>query len=176
MTRPFRSERCPCGFLWEHCPRRAELEFVGAARAADPGRGLAGRCHSPKRARPVLGPLCAFMTALAPAPATAAHCAFGEIWRVRLDECVSARSALAQAYVRPVSRLPRFRPPAVRRVADNQSRNDSEIPPPPPAAPAPTVDEATLVNPFVLPDLRDGAPAIWLLCQAAPNLCKPTAP
>ena len=162
MTQPFRSERCPCGRRWEHCPRRNELEFAGAARAAEQGPVSAGRWHSLKRARPVLGLLWAFLATLAATPAEAAHCPQGEIWRVRLDECVSARSALAQAYVKPVSRLPRFRPPAVRRVAEADS-------PPPPTPEPPPADEAT----FILPDLEDGAPAIWRLCQAAPNLCKP---
>ena len=109
-----------------------------------------------------LGYLWAFVATLAATPAAAAHCPQGEIWRVRLDECVSARSALAQAYVRPVSRLPRFRPPAVRRVVEADS------PPPPEPSAAPPADAAT----FVLPDLEDGAPSIWRLCQAAPNLCK----
>jgi hypothetical protein len=31
---PFRSERCPCGLRWEHCPRRNELEFTAALTRA----------------------------------------------------------------------------------------------------------------------------------------------
>jgi hypothetical protein len=106
-------------------------------------------------------------------PASAAHCPLGEIYRVRLDECVSARSALAQAYVRPVSKLPRLRPTAVRHVADADAPPYPLPPPAPPEAPpAQSDDQATLV----LPDVEDGAPAIWRLCQAAPNLCDPPRP
>jgi hypothetical protein len=103
-------------------------------------------------------------------PASAAHCAQGEIWRVHLDQCVDIGSALARAYVRPPHRAPRL---AVRHVADA----DQPPYPLPPPAPAPRDDQATLDDDtFLLPDIEDGAPAIWRLCQAAPNLCKATEP
>jgi hypothetical protein len=110
-------------------------------------------------ARPTL----VLVAALAATPASAAQCPYGQIYRVHLDECVGIRSALARAYVQPVRRL-------TRRVAD------ADAPPypfpAPPEKPPPADDQATLVEPLVLPDLEDGAPTIWRLCQAAPNLCK----
>jgi hypothetical protein len=166
MTAPFRSERCPCGRRWEHCPRRNELEFA-PARPAGAGRRAVMREHSLKQPRPALGRLCAILAALAATPAGAAQCPYGQIYRVHLDECVSARSALATAYVRPVARLPRFRP--ARRLADADAPPPDPLPPPAPA-PTPEPHQATLV----LPDIEDGAPAIWRLCHAAPNLCGPT--
>lgn len=161
MTAPFRAERCPCGRRWEHCPRRGEFEF-GPARDAGAGRASTWREHGLRLPRAAVAFLCAFVAAT---PATAAHCSPGQIWRIRLDQCVGAGSALARPYVHQA----RFRPPAVRHVAD------ADPPPPQPVAepPAPPPDaQAALAEPLVLPDLEDGAPAIWRLCQAAPNLCK----
>jgi hypothetical protein len=162
MTRPFRSERCPCGRRWE----RGELEFGGPARAACPGRGSAGRRHSLKRPWPALRHLCAIMAALAATPATAAHCPFGQIWRLRLDRCVAVDSALARPYVHQA----RFRPLAIRRVAADDAPPPAEPAPYPP--PPPATSQVTLDRPLVLPELEDGAPAIWRLCQAEPKLCK----
>jgi hypothetical protein len=172
MTAPFRSERCPCGLRWEDCPRRNELEFAGAGRPVRPARRSAGRCHSLKRSRPALGHLWAFVAALAVTPAQAYHCGSAFIYRVHLDQCVAVTSALARAYVRPVRRgnIPAARIPLTRHVADA----DAPPYPLPPAAspaaapPAQPDDQATLV----LPVVEDGAPAIWRLCKAAPNLCK----
>jgi hypothetical protein len=158
----FRSGRCPCGYRWEDCPNRDVL---------GPGRGATGR-------EPATGALRAsaavLLLALTATPASAAHCDKGQIWRVHLDQCVDIDSVLARAYVHQVRRAPR---PLLRRVADEQSRNDSAPPPaePPPAptpAPPQPYFEDTRVGSMPLPDIDDGAPAIWRLCQAAPNLCR----
>ena len=106
---------------------------------------------------------------IAAQPATAAHCPHGEIYRIHLDQCVGIESALARPYVH----LIRFRSPAVRHVAD-ADQPPYPLPPPTPA-PAQPDDQAALAEPLILPDLEDGAPAIWRLCQAAPNLCKPNS-
>jgi hypothetical protein len=63
----FRSERCPCGRRWEHCPRRNEFE-LGPARAARAGQAPCGRWRSLKRPRPALGYLWAIVAALAASP------------------------------------------------------------------------------------------------------------
>ena len=105
---------------------------------------------------------------IAAQPATAAHCPQGQIYRVHLDECVGARSALARGYVHPPGRrnIPAARISLTRHVSDAD-----QPPPEPPPPPAPDV-QAAAVSPLILPDLDDGAPTIWRLCQAAPNLCK----
>jgi hypothetical protein len=91
-----------------------------------------------------------FLAAL-PAPAAAAHCPLGEIYRVRLMRCVDIRSALARPYVHPA-----------RRATTSIEGAKVIAPDPPPAA----VDIA-------LPILEDGVPAIWRLCQDEPKLCEP---
>jgi hypothetical protein len=159
----FRPERCPCGRRWEVCPRRSELEF-GPARAVEPGPGSISPYRRPKPLKPATGLLCVIM-ALASTPATAAHCAQGEIWRVHLDQCVDIGSVLARAYVRPPHRIVRS---PVRHVAD---ADQAPYPSPSPAS-EPHDDQATVDDTFLLPALEDGAPAIWRLCQAAPNLCR----
>jgi hypothetical protein len=158
----FRSERCPCGRRWEHCPRRTELEFSSAVPRMPPSAILP---VMPKGSLPAA----VFLLALAATPAVAAHCPQGQIWRIRLDQCVDASSWLARPYVRQT----RPRPTAVHHVADADAPPYPLPPPapqPPALPPAPSDDQATLV----LPDIEDGAPAIWRLCQAAPNLCKPS--
>ena len=117
-------------------------------------------------------PMLVILAAFAATPTSAAQCPYGQIYRVHLDECVGIRSALARAYVQPVRRgnISATKISLTRHVAD------ADAPPYPFPAPSeklpPADDQATLVEPLVLPDLEDGAPAIWRLCQAAPNLCK----
>jgi hypothetical protein len=157
----FRPERCPCGRQWEDCPRRSDFEF-GPARGVEPGPGSTSPYRSLRHLKPATGLLCAIM-ALASTPATAAHCPFGEIWRVHLNQCVDIGSALARAYVRPPHRILHL---PVRHVAD------ADQPPYPLPPSTPRDDQAAADDAFLLPDVEDGAPAIWRLCQAAPNLCK----
>jgi hypothetical protein len=126
MTEPFRSERCPCGFRWEHCPRRNELEFAGAARA---GRGLK--------------PLWAIVAALAAAaPAIAAPCPHGQILRVHLRQCVDIHSRLALAYIKPVSTW--REPPAIA----------PDPPPPERPIPLPELERPAEIPAFVLPPVE----------------------
>jgi hypothetical protein len=49
----------------------------------------------------------AFDLMLSSAPALAAHCPYGQIYRVRLHECVGVRSALARGYVQRTSAVSR---------------------------------------------------------------------
>jgi hypothetical protein len=108
---------------------------------------------------------------IAVSPAEAAQCPYGQIFRVHLDECVGAQSALARAYVQPLHRrnIPAAKIFTIRHVADA----DAPPYPLPPSAPEPPPAQADDQATLVLPDLEDGMPAIWRLCQAAPNLCKP---
>jgi hypothetical protein len=164
----FRAERCPCGYRWEDCPRR---DVLGPGRAANAGPASACPGGGGRLARPALSLLCAFGAALAATPATAAHCPNHEIWRIRLDKCVDAQSALALPYVRSARRgvASHGRPAFIPDNGGGATGGPSTAPP----KPAPD-QEATLAEPIVLPDLEDGVPTIWRLCQAAPNLCKPS--
>jgi hypothetical protein len=164
MTPSFRSERCPCGYRWQYCPRRRELEFAPPAAGAD--RGPACREHGLKRPRRVLGLLGALAAAIA-WPASAAQCPLGQIYRVHLKTCVATSSALARPYVHP--RSIRYRAQAPVHHEAVEKRNDSGTPTPPSSEP---YFQDTRVGSIVLPVLEDGVPTVWLLCQAAPNLCK----
>jgi hypothetical protein len=46
---------------------------------------------------------------LAASPAIAAHCPHGQLWRVRMDKCVSLSSPAALAYARPLPRRQRIK-------------------------------------------------------------------
>jgi hypothetical protein len=107
---------------------------------------------------------------LASTPAAAAQCPLGQIYRVHLKTCVATSSALARPYVH--SRSIRYRaqvPP--HQAAAPAPALPSSLPPPPPSTPEPYFED-TRVGSIPLPALEDGVPAIWRLCQAAPNLCR----
>jgi hypothetical protein len=76
------------------------------------------------------GRLWAIVGILIATPATAAHCPNGQIWRIRLGQCVDADSALARAYVHPLrrqARLPIGRQPAPIIVTDEDPERAQAI-------------------------------------------------
>lgn len=82
--------------------------------------------------------LVAILALAAPPPAAAAHCPHGQLWRIRLGQCVSLSSPLAYAY-------------ESRRIVPVAEKKDwyveiTKLPLDPPAAP-----------PALTPDERDQA-------------------
>lgn len=112
--------------------------------------------------------------AASPIPAaSAAHCPQGQIWRVHLNTCVGAQTALAHPYVRPPHRL--SRPTRVHSPAVRRHVADTDPPDPPPARPAtgrptPPHDEAAIPT-FVLPEVDLGAPDGWRFCRVTAGIC-----
>jgi hypothetical protein len=96
------------------------------------------------------------------APAEAAHCPYGQIWRIHLGECLSWHDARARAYATVgVTRRWRLLPlapvtPPIR------------IDPPPPE---PIVDTQT---PILIPELLVGMPPRWFICAKHPEWCLST--
>jgi hypothetical protein len=97
---PFRSERCPCGLRWEHCPRRNELEFrrsVALTRAA----------------------LILVFTLATNNPALACH-RYSTWWYPWPQSCKSTPARLAEAPAPPA-------PPARAIVTDEESERVQAI-------------------------------------------------
>jgi hypothetical protein len=96
------------------------------------------------------------------APALAAHCPPGQIYRIRLDRCVGAYTALARPYVgfaRRSARRIAFDPPAARAEA--------AAPAPPPADKAQLAAAAAIA---VAPALQKAAAAASAAPQAGVGL------